>query len=77
METRALPVHVLTFATHQKGTLSTLVDRSKATGFQTKVIGMGTQWRGFGWRLKSYHEEILKMLRRGAEDGKKRRMRSK
>jgi hypothetical protein len=66
METRPLtPVHVLTFATHQKGALSILVDRAKSGGFKPKVIGMGTQWRGFGWRLKSYQQQIIKMLRRG------------
>jgi hypothetical protein len=69
METRVTPVHVLTFATHQKGTLPTLVERAKAGGFKPKIIGMGSKWRGFGWRLKSYHQQILKMLREEGKQG--------
>jgi hypothetical protein len=54
---------LLTFATHQKGALSALVERGKAVGFLVQVIGVGTTWRGFGWRMKSYYQQILKMLR--------------
>jgi hypothetical protein len=55
-------VILLTYATHSKFALESLVKRGKSLGFFVEVIGMGTPWKGFGHRLKSYHAYIKGML---------------
>jgi len=70
MSTKVVPsvsVHLVTFATHQADGLTVLVERTKKNGFIVQVIGMGTQWRGFGARLKAYYQQVIKMLQNGAK----------
>ncbi len=58
-------IELVTVATHRARYFDALLESAAIYGFEPVVLGLGQEWKGFGTKLKLYHEHL-----RGIRDPK-------